>query len=77
AAYLHSFQLDPQQAGTSRLYRMQTPDVVEAERVASYDPLLLSIPIEVIIALAALTIWLWNRDRFSLRSAKKERIRML
>ena len=75
AAYVHSFEIDPLEADTSRLYRMQTPEVVEAQRVASYDPLLLSIPIEVIVALVASTIWLWNRERFSLRRAKRERIR--
>jgi hypothetical protein len=76
AAYFQAFEFPIGYHDSAQARAQRTPTMVKPREVASYDPLLITIPFEVLILLAMLGIWAWNREKSPLRTARSKRIQL-
>jgi hypothetical protein len=75
AAYLQTFELPQSYSGRVKVLHQRIPSTVKPKDIASYEPMLITLPIEVLLGLLLLGSWAWNRERSPLRNARSNRIR--
>ena len=75
AGYIQNFKLPTVHPLRVDSFEQRLPEEVRPARTASYDPLIIQLPVELLLGGLILFWWLWNRERFQIKSARRTRIR--
>jgi hypothetical protein len=75
AAYFQTFELPSEYHKRVQVQVQRIPSIVKPKNIASYEPMLITIPVEALLGLLLFGAWAWNRERSPLRSARSNRIR--